>query len=264
MDNTRLNLYKRFINSINGFNGYRQLLYESAGKAVLYVFLLTLLLGAVSIIQPIREIDKGVTLFADNFEKEVPNFELNNGVLTVEGKMPVIIKSEEMTIIIDTSENADQSILDDYDNAILLTRTQMIQKNYSNVYSASFDSFKGIIIDKEAFRHALPYVKGIIVCFLVLSIFVFIAGRYLSALLISVVGLIVNSSFKANLHFMDIYRISLYSMTLPLIICAILNLTGIINIVPLLLFYIISCVYTWGAITSIAKSNGTKNTQEWQ
>lgn len=264
MDNSRLNLYKRFISSINGFNGYRQLLYESAGKAVLYVFLLTLLLGIVTVIQPIREIDKGVSLFAESFEKQVPDFELNNGILTVNGKMPVIIKSEDMTIIIDTSEGADQSILDDYDNAILLTKTQMIQKNYSNVYSRSFDSFKGIVIDKETFRHTLPYVKAIIVFFLILSIFVFIAGRYLSALAISIVGLIINASARANLTFMSIYRISLYSMTLPLIVCTILNLAGVINIVPLLLFYTVSCIYTWGAITSISKNNENKNTQEQQ
>lgn len=259
MEYNRLNLFKRFMNSINGFNGYRQLLYESAGKAVLFVFLIGLLFGSISMIGTIGEINKGVSLFAENFEKQVPDFELKNGVLTVQGKMPVIINGSGMTILIDTSDNADEKILDNYDNAILIMKTRMIQKSYANTQVTSFDKFQGIVINKESIRYAIPFVKMIIIFFTVFSVFFFIAGKFISALVISLFGLIVNYSAKAGLRYMDIYRISLYSMTLPIILGTILSFTGIINIVPILLFYVISCVYTWGAIMSISKSQTPVN-----
>lgn len=252
MNDSKLNLYKRFINSVSGFNGYKHLLNETPAKAVVFVLLLTLILGTAFMIQPAYEFNKGVSVIVRDFDDKVPNFEFKNGELQIEGKMPVILKGEGTTVIIDTSDSPNESILDNYDNALLILKNKMIQKNYANTQATSFSSLMGFSMDKNSVKMLIPLLRWIIALIMIFGVPFFIIGKFLSALFISLIGLMVNSMTKARLQYRDIYRISLYSMTLPLVLCTLLDVMNVMPPIAFFTFYMISCVYTWGAVKSIA------------
>ena len=89
------------------------------------------------------------------------------------------------------------------------------------------------------------------------GIFVFIFGYFLhpvpvSALIISLIGRAINSA-KEPLSYQSIFKISAYSMTLPLLVCTALNFVPTYIPFIWLLFYAIASVYVYGAINNIRK-----------
>lgn len=106
-------------------------------------------------------------------------------------------------------------------------------------------------MDKNSMKMLIPLLRWIIVLIIIFGVPLFIIGRFISALLISLIGLIMNSISHAGLQYRDIYRISLYSMTLPLVLCTALEFVPGLGSAGFFIFYLVSGLYTIGAIKSI-------------
>lgn len=257
MNNTRLGFFQRIYYSIAGFKNYKLFISQKTGKTVVYLLLLSLFLGLIGLIQPFTEYNKIVNDVITSFDKAVPDFTFEYGKLSVKGDMPIIYNEGGQTFIIDTSGNTDESILSKYDIAVLITQDKMIQKNYANNHVTDFSMLQGFRLTKESVKRMLPLMKGFsILIFIILPPFV-IAGRFISALIASIIGMIINSAKNINLPYRDIFAISAHSLTAPLIIGTLLDFTGIPMLLSTLIYYIISGIYIWGALNSIKKQSTT-------
>jgi Protein of unknown function (DUF1189). len=257
MNNTKLSFFQRVYYSVAGFDNYKLFISQKTGKTVVYLLLLSLFLSLIGLIQPFKEYNKIVNEIITGFDKAVPNFTFENGKLNVEGNMPIFYNEEGLTFIIDTSGKTDETILEKYDMAILITQDKMIQKNYANNQVTDFSMLQGFRLTKESVKRMLPIMKGFsIFIFIILPPFV-VAGRFISALIASIIGMIINSAKNINLPYRDIFAISAHSLTTPLIIGTILDFTGIPTLLSTLIYYIIAGIYIWGALNSIKKQATT-------
>lgn len=261
MEEPKLGFFQRIYHSIAGFGKYACFLRQNTGKAVLYLVILGLLFGVAKVVPQYIESKNWVDTFIKSFGTDVPDFAFENGKLDVKGKMPIVIKGEGPVIIIDTSGKTDETALDNYDRAILLTSDKMIQKNYANKQVIDLSMFSASRITKAEVMAVMPLMKFILVFSMFFGLLFFIAGKFLSALIISLAGLIINSAMNAGLKYRDIFVLTIYSMTLPMLLGAVFDLT--LYTMPffwnifIFLFYAISIVYLWGAINSIKKDNRT-------
>jgi len=261
MDKVKLGFFQKVYYSIAGFNYYKYFIKQSKWKAIVYLLLLALILGIISMIPFVYYFNNITNEMATGFSKSVPDFTFENGKLDVRGQMPIIISNSGTTIIIDTSVNTDESILDNYDNALLITSDRMIQKSYANKQVTDFGLIQGFKIDKKGIETMMPQLslllKIVAAVIIIFGSIFFICFKFISALIISVIGLIINSVTKANLKYVDIFKLSVYSMTLPLLLGTLLNLfTFNVPFLPTILwmvFYLIASVYLWGAINIIKK-----------
>lgn len=260
MNEGKVNILKCFAYSISGTDRYRILLRQSTGKAVGCVILLSFLLSIV-VFAPVYKIAFEVTGGIESYINEkLPDFKLVNGHLEVYGEMPVVIDEEDdLPVVIDTTPGAEDTILSQYDNVILVTSDKVIAKNYVNRQEYTLSSFEGFEISKTSVLESLPLIKGtVIFLFIVIFIFAsafFVGIKFLSALVVGVIGLAANSAFRTNLAFGDIYKLSLFAMTLPLIICTVIDVL-IFSPITTVLFYIGSGIFIYGAIRSISKDPG--------
>lgn len=71
------------------------MLKETTGKAVLYLLLISLFLGAIGSIRGSIEVNNGISEFIKIYNDNCPNFELINGELSVEGVMPMVLSENE-------------------------------------------------------------------------------------------------------------------------------------------------------------------------
>lgn len=252
MNEPRLNFFTRIYYSIAGFDNYRYFLRQSTGKAVVYLLLMALLIGIISYVPILSEINKGMDEVISSFDSTVPDFTFSNGELHVEGNMPVTLGGGDYPIIIDTSDNPDESILEDYDNAMMLTKDKIIQKTYVNRQVTELSPLKGFTITRADIKEVLPMVKPIGILFFIFGIIFFICAKFINALFISLIGMIINSVRKTNLNYQSVFKISVFSLTLPLLVC---TLIGMLLHAPYmwLLYYVIAAVYVYGAINSIKK-----------
>lgn len=255
MDNVKIGFFKRIYYSIAGFDNYRHLIFQKVGKSIVYLLLLSFLLSLIGLIQPMIMFNKVINEVLVEFDKSIPDFTLQNGKLEVKGEMPIITGDGASTIIIDTSGNTDESILEKYDSAILITSDKMIQKSFANSRITDFAMLNGLKLDKNNIKNMLPIIKGIsIFIFILLPPFI-IAGRFISAFFVSIPGMIFNSVKNLNLRYSDIFSISAHSLTIPLILGLILDLVGVSFLLSTAVFYTISIVYIFGALNSIKKYN---------
>ncbi len=253
MNACRMGFFKRLYYSISGFGKYRYFLSQSTGKAVVYLLLIAIVIGIVTLIPAVNEYNNVIDEMNANFDSKVPDFSFSNGKLEVSGNMPIVFDDNGSAVVIDTSPDAEEKILSSYDNVMLITSDKIIQKNYVNKRITSLSSLQGIVITKDSIKQALPLMKPIGIFIFVFAGLFFVCGKFISAFIVSLIGLIFNSAFRTGLSYRSIFKISVYSLTLPLIICTILSLLPVHVPLISLIFYIIASVYVYGAISTIKK-----------
>lgn len=251
MNKTKINIFTRFYYSITSFAKYRMFLRQSTGNAVVYLLLLSILLALAVFIPAGIQYNKITEDIITNFDTVIPDFSLSNGRLQIRGEMPIIIDDGAYPIVIDTAPDAEDRILDGYDIVMLITSDKIIQKNYVDKTVTSLSAFQGMELTRDNIAQTLPIMKPMGIIIFVLLGIGFVFGKFISALIISLVGLIINSAMKTNLSFRSIFKISIYSMTLPLLLCTVPGLLSIRIPFLWLIFYVIASVFVYGAINSI-------------
>lgn len=253
MNNTKINIFMRFFYSITSFDKYRLFLRQGTGKAVLYLLFLTILISLAIYIPANIQYNNIIGDFIANFDSKVPDFTFSGGRLQVYGEMPIVIDDGAYPIVIDTSEGAEERILKEYDIIVLITSDKIIQKNYVEKSATSLSTLQGMTLTRDDIANILPIMQPFGKVMFVLMGIGFVCGKFLSALIVSLIGLILNSAAKTNLSFRSIFKISVYSMTLPLLICTVLDLLPVLIPFKWFIFYAIATVYVYGAINCIKK-----------
>jgi len=253
MNNTKINIFKRFFYSLTSFDKYRLFLRQNTGKAVVYLLLLSILVSLAIFIPAGIQYNNFMRNFITNFDSIVPDFTFSNGKLQVYGEMPIVFDDEDYPIVIDTSADAEERILKEYDIIMLITSDKIIQKHYVNKSVTNLSAFQGITLTRDDIADILPIMQPFGKIMFVLLGIGFVCGKFFSVLIISLIGLIINSAAKTNLSYRNIFKISVYSITMPLLICTIMDLLPVLIPFKWFIFYAIATVYVYGAINSIKR-----------
>ena len=75
----KLSFGMKIVNSVQGIKHYENILKETIGKSVLYLLLISLLLGATGAVRGAIEVADGISKFIKIYNDKCPNFELKNG-----------------------------------------------------------------------------------------------------------------------------------------------------------------------------------------
>ena len=253
MDEPRMGFFSRIYYSIAGFDKYRYFLRQSTGKAVVYLLLITLVLGVITLIPAVNEYNRMMDEFIANFDSMIPDFTFANGKLEVSGNMPIILDDGGTTIVIDTSPNAEEEILDEYDTVMLITSDKIIQKNYVDRTDTSLSSLQGLSLTRDTLKQSLPIVKPLGIFIFIFGGLFYICSKFISALIVSLIGLVINSIRNTQLSYRSIFKLSVYSLTPPLLLFTLLGLLPVHIPMLQLLFYAIAFVYVYGAINTIKR-----------
>ena len=246
-------------NSIINPKVYVEFVKESAGRAVLYIFLITLILGSIGRIKTVYEFAKLRDTAKDAINKDVRDFKFENGRLAVDGDMPITIKEEDGTvIIIDTSGSTTESALDEYNKGMLITDTKFInKKNSSQKEQVEFSSYKDFSFDKSDVLKIIDKSKVLNVFIVIFGVLWFFGKQFLFALFTALLALIVNAVVKARVNFGEVYKLTLYSLTVPIIVNTIYDVSGISGIgvwARWIIYWAIALTYLGFAFKAIKES----------
>jgi hypothetical protein len=242
-----MNFFEKLFSSVATPKMYPRMVTEGVGKAFLYLFLFSLIFGTISAVITWYEVNKGVNGFSDLVKADLPEFTLSDGELHVEGDMPIVLEETSTSIaIIDVSGNTTRGILDNYETGLLVLKDRMITKENNletteiNFSTITFDLTKDMIVTW------LPLLQWLSVIAAVVVFIFFFIGKMVSALLVSVLGLIFSAIQKAESRFGQLYSISIYALTLPSILKVFSSLVAIS--LPWYIYYAIVLVYVWLAL----------------
>lgn len=250
---SKIGFFQKFVTSLYNLKNYKIFLTESVGKSILYLLIISIIFSTFINIKSYLTFTKAIDEINSSIKSDVPNFNFENGELYVDGEMPIKFKDGDSTIIIDTSledSEVSDSLLDDYDSAILITKHTMIEKQYSSrIRETNFNDLTGIEFNNNTLDSLLNTVKIIvsIIIFGFCPFFSFIGKLFSVLTVMSLLALILFASFGKRLSYSKIINFSIYSLTVPIILNCInkifLNISYFF-----LIYYFVGFIYLFFAI----------------
>ena len=251
-----MNLFAQFYNSITRLEAYKYFFKQSLGKAFLYLFVISISLAAISGFRTIYDFNVGINDVAAYVKTDFPDFELRNGQLEVDAEMPYVVANNEIQIIIiDTTDKTDETILNDYDSGIFISKHGLDYKeSVFQTRKIDFASLNGVTLTKDNILKWIPYIKWFTILIIFFGFLFYIVGKLISALLVSIGGIVIASILKHKIKFGDLYKLSIYCLTSSILVNTLIDLTGITIPFFSLIYYGIALVYLWKVI-EILKDN---------
>jgi len=220
--------FSSFIQSLGNPAAYAIFRRQSLGRALLYLLLVTALFSLLSQLPVIFSFNSDYNQGLAWFKANTPEFVLQNGQLAVQGKMPFISKDEvnkTAVLIVDTSGQTGPDVLKDYREGALITKDKIIYKK-SAFETREYDlgAYRAFSFNKHQavgfLTAARPYFYVGLLLAIVLSS---LAGRLLIALFIALLGLPLYWAIKVHVSYGDIYKLTIYAMTGPMLLFVLFN-----------------------------------------
>lgn len=257
----------RFAYSIYNFKEYKNFLSQGLFKAILYLFLVSLVFSTLGNISTLSMINDDVTRLENIFVKESPEFELKDGVLSIDSETPVIYEYDSEfslsratlgdVFISDTSGTTDISVLDNYDNVTYINSSSLYAKRSGQIiFSFDFADFDYLTFTKETFRAYFSVLK-ITFVFTLLIINPLLDFINILATIFIVLGpmtLMFSKNFKQKMGYLQCCIIGMYAVTLPLVLRSLATILDIYTLEFTLVFYGISFIYSTMAIKNMDMS----------
>ncbi len=223
-----MNFFLQVRESVIDFKFYRSIKNNRFSRSFVYLLLLFLIVyfisGTRTFIATRIAIDELIT----NVNVNIPEFRLENGEFSFEGQMPYFISSSTSeAFVIDTTGQVDVSVLKDVRSGILITKDKVFMKNNEvETREFSLTELKGITLTKSDVLEFLPKLSWIVLIFIAFG-FIFVLGwKLLNAVILAILGLIVNAMLGSSLKFNNLLNISIFALTLPMLLQLAVNLYG--------------------------------------
>lgn len=221
-----MNLFKEMLYAIISPAAYQDFLKNKKFKIFCYGTVLLIFYFLLTIVVPFGRfqlVHGGITGVVERY---VPEFAYEDGILWVEE--PIEMDDGLNYIQIDTSPEFYLDDVGDYNtrfagyrNVLITDGFELLAKSEGQYARAALEDVLGYDnYDNDSINAVLPIINGFVAVGIVFLFFVELGFFFFGVLLLSLIGLIVNSATKANLSFGQIFIFSIYSRTLSLAIKA--------------------------------------------
>lgn len=256
-----MNVFQEIGGAIAGVKAYPRFLKNKGGKVFGYGVLVVTIFFLVANIRGVIGASIFVGGLADEIRENVPDFELEDGVLYMDEPFYYeegnnVASFDNDYIVFEYTESEWKQRLIDYDNVFIGDPEGLVMKNKGEIqileWPADWDFERDDIIGY------LPLLSvGIFIFYIFYYIFA-IGGYFFAALFVALVGMIAASTQGYKFTFGQIYLLSIYGKTLALFIKALCRLTGLTSFPFMgtligMAGFVISCVYVCLAMGQITR-----------
>ncbi len=224
MNSNETTFYRKMHKSVFKMDSYQEVVKASLGQAMVYVLILGLFVGSLSMIRPTMFIFNGLEDFETSFVERFPEFEISDGKLHLDGNESFVFREQNIAFILDPNAD-DVTVMDDYNNAFLFDQSKIHYKMLD--LKGTLGSYnENELINKEILVKEMPQLKlGAVIAFLIGTIMMTI-NKYFYVLFISVIGLLVCRMGRYKRSFHEVIKISAYVITLPSLMDLLLGVLG--------------------------------------
>lgn len=242
----------------------KTIILESLGTAIKYFMVFMIIIASITMIQFTYSFKLGLEEAMQTIQKEIPEFKLANGYLECQGEMPIIEVEGNSVFVLDTSGKVDESILNSYDEGIVITSTKVFQKKNSIEYTTyNFKDIDWIKLTKGDVLKFIDkwYIPALFGVFIVGMIFILIA-KLINVVFISILALIVNAFIRTKLIYENLFKLSFYAITLSTIIKMIITLFDLNVPYFFLIYYGVTIYYLYRYLSEVKKDLALPLTDE--
>lgn len=223
---TDMNIFKQLITSIYSPKTIATFQFQGIGKAILYVFLLSLLATLPIAIQLQNTLKNGIDDFENILRDELPDFSIKNGTLLSDEQNPIEIRTDQFIIVFDPSDTYSDSDIEKKGDAIAFLKKKFVF--ISNGIPQSFDYkmlnrdlTKAAILD---FMKQIDHIVPIFIPILLVIMYLFNSvTKFIEITILALFGLFYKNNMNRTLNFKQVWIISAYSTTMATIFFTLMN-----------------------------------------
>ncbi|MBR6504865.1 MAG: DUF1189 domain-containing protein [Clostridia bacterium] len=234
-NNKKISFLKKMFYAIKDFEKYQDFAIENKVIAIRYimklVFILVLVISICFMCKFTSIVKQGIRYFRNDF----PNLYFANNELIVETDEPIIHEFTtefEGIVIFDTSsieeEKDYKDKLDLYQNGIVFAKDSFTVKNVNGVNTYSYSSVADLYEVQDFTKQDLDeyltnknvysfYLAVFIIILLYLYV-IYLITTIIDAIMLALLGFISSRISRIPLKFSVIYKMSLYALTLPIVL----------------------------------------------
>lgn len=227
----KTNIFNTFIRSIYDVSSFSVSAKRGFKRAVMYMLLLTIILGGIKGIFLGRNYYKQVSKISYILQKNYYNMYIYNNELNTDNS-PIMFKDiDKLSLYIDDKKTVTDK-LDNinetaYDNSnLLILKDGIIYKNIDNTYTVKYSTFlngKSINnIELQSYIKKLNFIFPII--FIISKILIMLVNLLVDYLIIVTIASLIALFMKMVVKYGALWSLVIYASTLPLIIVTILEI----------------------------------------
>lgn len=218
-----MNIFTALLKSTYSPRDIAKTRFQGIGKAILYVFLLSLLFTLPSAYYLCSGTVNSMNGFKTVLEKDFPDFTISNGELTTKAAAPKESEANGFVIVFDPTDAYGTKQIEAKQNAIGILKNKMVLAIDGHATEMNYSLMPADLTKKEIIS-ALNQNKTMIVT--VLSILLYIitaAGKFIEVSFLAVIGLFLKNAQRKTLNYQQLWKLSVYSITLSTIFFTIMR-----------------------------------------
>jgi hypothetical protein len=223
-----MNIMKQLVVSLYSPKDIAKFRNQGIGKTIAFVFLLSF----ISIIPAAYHlgsiVQSGMQAFQDTVKGELPPFEIKNGTLTSEADKPVAINKDGVQIMLDdTGKWTSSDIAVQADNGIGLLKDEVVFVTAGQVQSYPYSMLEGFTVTSTELGKFLDSADSVLIIVLpiifIMLYLLTVATNFIKISFLAVFGLTFKNGLNKNISYRHIWRLTAYSITLPVIFFTIMD-----------------------------------------
>lgn len=223
-----MNFFTQMRESVIDLKFYRRIKDNKFSRSFVYLLLLFLIIYFINGTRTFIATRIAMDELAVNLNYDVPEFKLENGEFSFEGKMPYYISSStDEAFIIDTTGQVTKDALKDVAVGMLITKDKLyVKRSEVETREFSLSELKDITFTKSDVIEFLPKLSWIVLIFIAFGFIFALGWKLINVVILALLGLFANAVLNCRLKFNNMMNISIYALTLPMLIQVAVNLYG--------------------------------------
>lgn len=271
MEAKKIGFFRKIKKSIFNFEEYEKFVEEPLKKSFAYFFKLIAIFSFFVTCVLTYTVNTNVNKIQTALEREFPKFKIENNILSIENqdKFEYYLDDYDLYLIMD--QKAETYTGDFNGNGLIMLKDKMIirYRGFAEEigYNSIGDTSNEKISDFFETNDWKVLLLNMCIVMLLLNFILYSIIILLDVFTLSILGLIINTFIRTKLQYKDIVKISIYAMTLPIILyllyIALNTLFGTTIKFFQIAYSTISYIYLI-TVMLMMKADAIKNTQELQ
>jgi hypothetical protein len=223
-----INIFKQFYKSLYSPKDIASFRLQGIGKTIFYVFLLTILSVLPTIYYTNSTMNEAVQVAEETIREDLPDFQIENGLLSSSEDQPITINKGNFSIILDSTGAIDVDNISKTGDTLALLQREMVLSSGGEANSVPYSMMAMDTINKQ---EILTFIEGsdtalaFILPIFSLVIFLFSSAlRFIEISVLALIGILLRNIVRKDLQYRHLWRMTAYSVTLPTVFFTIMGL----------------------------------------
>jgi hypothetical protein len=239
-----VNLFQQWYKSLYSPKDIAKLRFQTIGKTILYVFLLSLFSIIPPSVYSSIEIVKAIDNFEEIVETTLPEFTIENGKLVSPINEPQLYVFNNTYVLFDPTGEWSAENLEDYAQSIGFFSNEFAYHSTTYTQGLPYEMVNDLSLSKEKVSEYIDTLSGIlpiIISLIIVASYVFSAGiKFIEISIYALFGLTISRLLAKQVPYRRLWVLSAYSITLAVTFLTIMSIAKISVVSSYFVYWFVS------------------------